>query len=578
MGRLRSFIIPFAITALAALSVAAARGQSLPGFAVPTASPGLPPGIRNEGIFRTAPIGVDGNFLFRIATAINPGGDQMSAEMRQQYINAAIAQLLALRGTRPNSGTIYDPASLRVAVQHDGSQALIVATDKHHTTPFPILTVTATDAKYQRTTVDALAAQWRATLQTALVAALQKRQPAQIKANLRSLVVVGAALLALSLLALVALWALRRRIVALRRQVAHDAEAIDEAQFRDVPEKESATHTRRRLGGLTVRAADPAMRLTAARALATIVVWGTVLAWFLAIVWALNLFPQTTPLSNVLMHRVRAVVIIAIVALLLVRVADVVVTRLARLYGENARFAPADEGTRLMLRVPTIARAASAMVAILVAIVALMAALGAAGISTGSVLTLGGIAALGITFAAQNLLRDFLNGFFVLVEDQYVVGDYVTIGAWSGVVEAMTLRVVQLRDSAGNLITIPHGQADQVVNSSRDWSRVDFRIGIDADADADAAVALLQSTIEDLAREDPWMHDGIVFEWCGIDSVGSSGLVVRASLKTAPLRQFEVKREINARIIHVYRKAGIAFGVDPKSGVQVHVVSPPRPA
>lgn len=577
MRRLRTLIIPLFAATLCALSVAAVSAQSLPGVALPSAAPtALSPGVRIEGAFRTAPIAVDGVFLFRIATSNVTSGDQMSAEMRQQFIEAAITQLTAMRGNQPNSGTLYDPKTFHVAVQIDGPQAVLGATDAHHAQPFPILTVTGTDAKYHAATVRALAAQWQQKLQSALQVALQKRQPAQVEANVRSLVSALVALLVASLAVGVLLWWLRKREVGLRERVAADARAIEVAQSQEMHEEASATSARRRLGGLAIRAADPAMRLTVTRAIAGLLLWGLLLAWFLGIVWALALFPQTTALGHQLWRRVTGVIVVAIVAYMVVRVADVIATRIARGYGTSARFALPDENTRFMLRVPTIARAATAIVTVVVAIVAILTALSVTGIGANSVLTLGGIAALGITFAAQNLLRDFLNGVFVLIEDQYVVGDHITIDASSGVVEHMSLRVVQLRDSSGNLVTIPHGQVTTVINASRDWSRVDYRIGISADADARRAVEVLRATIEELARDEHWRSALLKLEWCGIESVGSSGIVVRASLKTAPLRQFETKREINARIIPAYRDADVAFGVDPKSGVQVHVIPAAR--
>jgi moderate conductance mechanosensitive channel len=120
---------------------------------------------------------------------------------------------------------------------------------------------------------------------------------------------------------------------------------------------------------------------------------------------------------------------------------------------------------------------------------------------------------------------------------------------------------VQLRDNAGNLVTIPHSLASDVVNCSRNWSRVDYRIAIDAQADSERAMQILRRTVDELAAERGW-HGAITepVEWIGIDAVSAAGIVLRASVKTAPLRQFEVKREINARMVEALRRAGIALG------------------
>jgi small conductance mechanosensitive channel len=174
-----------------------------------------------------------------------------------------------------------------------------------------------------------------------------------------------------------------------------------------------------------------------------------------------------------------------------------------------------------------------------------------------------------LTFAAQNLVRDFLNGFLVLLEDQYVVGDYVRIGEWAGMVEHMTLRIVQIRDASGNLVTIPYGTTNAVVNASRYWSRIDYQIAIASDADAGKALEVMRETLERLTRDPQW-REAIVdpLEWAGVESVGSGGLLLRACVRTAPLRQFELRREINARVLAAFREAGIAFGVSPDGVVK----------
>ncbi|HTX58049.1 MAG TPA: mechanosensitive ion channel family protein [Verrucomicrobiae bacterium] len=566
MLRARILSIVLAVAALAAASLATARAQSLPGLALPTAAPGapaLPPGVRLDGLYWTAPIGVDGVPLFRIAVPAQ-GSDQIGIVNRAQLISAAIAQLLALRNANANSGTVYDPKSFRVEVQPAGDLAVLVASDDRHPTPVPILTVTTADAKYARVPLQTLAAQWQARLQSALVQGLKKRQPAELERNLRQIAIVGGVLLLLTLLA----WAfgatLGRRMRALEEQIRSNREAIAREQSAAAPDEATEPH-RRRAAGLAIRASAPEMTLDVLRAIVALMRWGLLLAWFVGLIWALALFPQTTPLAHVISRRVAYVAIVILVALVLIRAADIVVVRLAHSYGRRMRVRGGDEHTRLLLRIPTVASAINAFVTFVVVFIAVLTALGYVGISTASVLTLGGIVALGITFAAQNILRDVLNGFFVLFEDQYVIGDYVVIDEWSGIVENMTLRVVQLRDGAGNLITIPHGQTTQVVNSSRDWSRVDYRLPIDAKADVGRALALLREQIEALARDEKWRSAVLdAAELIGVESIAATGIVLRASVKTAPLRQFEVKRELNARVLSALREAGIALGVDPK--------------
>jgi moderate conductance mechanosensitive channel len=556
------FVIP-AVSLLVCICAGLGNAQGLPGLPVPSAtSLALPPGVRQEGPYLTAPVWLDGMALFRIATPATVSGDQMSVEARAQFVEAALAQLVALRGSAQNSGTLYDPKTLRVKIQPDGSQAILEAVDARHATPLPILTVTSADAKYQSEPTSKVAQQWRTTLQSALVQALDKRQPAVLARNLADLWRFAVVFVLVSLV-IVATWsALRRRETALAGEVEADQRAIDEAQSQGV-EQEEAAGARRRSSfmGLAMRAADPAMSLAILRATGGLLLWALVLLWFGGLVWALSLFPQTTPLGEIIFHRTSRVAFTWIGAALLVRIAAIIVGQLARSYRTHARGVRSEESARRLLRVPTVANTVVAITSFVVYFVAILTTLSLLGISAGSVLTIGGLVALALSLAAQNLVRDFLNGFLVLVEDQYVVGDYVIIGDRSGLVEHMSLRVVQLRDGAGNLVTIPHSAVTQVVNCSRNWSRVDYKIAIDPGADSARAIEILRHTIDGLAADQRWrgaIADPV--EWIGIDSLSTAGIVLRASVRTAPLRQFEVRREINARMVEALRVAQIALG------------------
>ncbi|MBV8066698.1 MAG: mechanosensitive ion channel family protein, partial [Candidatus Eremiobacteraeota bacterium] len=406
-----------------------------------------------------------------------------------------------------------------------------------------------------------LADQWRTTLQTALVNALQRRQPARIARDLGYLWRAGVGLVLITAAIVITLVALRKRVAALEQRVKADERAIDKTQTHEARADSTQAHRHRRFLGLATRAADPALALSTLRAVRGALIWFLVLLWFAGSVWALSLFPQTTPLGEELFARVTRIVFTWISAALLVRIVAMIIARVARVYGSKGSGPANDDRARRVLRVPTISNTAVALSAFVIYFVAILATLSLLGISTGSVLTVGGLVALAVSLAAQNLVRDFLNGFLVLVEDQYVVGDYITIGDRSGLVERMTLRVVQLRDTAGNLVTIPHSAATEVTNSSRNWSRVDFRISIDAGADAHRAIEVLRRTAMELAGDSHW-RNAIVepVEWAGVDGVSNDGIVVRASVKTAPLRQFEVKRELNTRMVEALRRAGIALG------------------
>ncbi|MGH8165362.1 MAG: mechanosensitive ion channel family protein, partial [Rhodanobacteraceae bacterium] len=291
-----------------------------------------------------------------------------------------------------------------------------------------------------------------------------------------------------------------------------------------------------------------------------ILIWGLLLVWIAAATWGLSLFPQTTPFAHVLARAALGVLTIWIVAALLSRVLDAVIARSASAW--HVRFSMnAEERARQLLRVPTITRALAGFKTFVLVFLAALATLSQLGIPIGSVVTIGGVAAIAVTFAAQNFVRDFVGGFLVLFEDQYVVGDYVTINGHSGLVEQLTLRMVQIRDAAGSLITISHSAATLVINQSRYWSRVDYRVSVDPACDLSKAIAALRESIDGLAQAPQWRADFLgPVEWVGVEAMSKEYVALRASIKTVPLRQFEVRRELNARVQSAFAKAGIGFG------------------
>jgi small conductance mechanosensitive channel len=284
------------------------------------------------------------------------------------------------------------------------------------------------------------------------------------------------------------------------------------------------------------------------------------LAWFAAITYALQQFPQTTPFGVQLRRSGLSVAIIWVVAILLDRILTIAVDRVPTLW-ELRAFGTEEDKQRQLLRAPTIARALAGLKSFVLVFVAGLATLTQIGIPVGSVVTIGSVAALAVSLAAQNLIRDVVSGFLVLIEDQFVVGDFVTINGNTGTVERLTLRMVQIRNATGSLVTISHSAETTVINHSRNWSRVDYEISIDVSSNVAFAIALLQQQIADLEQDPEW-KEAIVepAEWIGVDALSRDGAVVRARIKTAPLRQFALRRELNARVIKAFGAAKIGFG------------------
>jgi moderate conductance mechanosensitive channel len=537
--------------------VTAAGAQSLTGGA--TAAPSAS-GIRQQGAFLTAPITLDGDTLFTIAAPVLPQGGQTPITTRQLAVENALAQLVATIGTPEGPQTVYSPRSFKVIASPSGGQYVLQARDAHHG-PVTILTVTPIDAKAHGTIPGSLAATWQQILQRELHAGLVKRQPAVVEHHQREAAIAAGALVGFTLV----IWGLLlgpigRRITRIERRLKKRGEALEQAQSEPSADHAATPERRRNFLALAVHVSDPMRQASVFRAISAALVWILVLVWFGALVWGFMLFPQTTPIAHEVVKTLFTVAAIWIGTGLLNRILDITIGRLGQVW-YNRPYRSSEERAREQLRIPTITSALSGSKAFALFFIALLVTLSELNVPVWSVVTFGGLTAIGITLAAQNFVRDFVNGFLVLFEDQYVVGDYITINTQSGIVENLTLRMVQLRDMAGNLITIPHSTVTSVVNHSRNWSRVDYRVSVDPSADLNKAMEAVRDAIHDVAQAEQWR--GLVLEpveWIGVDSLSRDGIIIRASIKTAPLRQFELRRAINERVHLRFGQAGITFG------------------
>jgi len=172
-----------------------------------------------------------------------------------------------------------------------------------------------------------------------------------------------------------------------------------------------------------------------------------------------------------------------------------------------------------------------------------------------------GLASLAFGFGAQHLVRDLINGFFIIVEDQFVVGESVRIGSVVGRVEYQSLRRTVIRDIQGAVVTIPNGEISQVSNLSRDWGQVFVDISIPPDASSDAALAALERVCAELRTDAPWspvLVDGP--RVLGVETFGPAGATLRLQLRTVPGRQDDAARELRRRIQNRFEQEHVRWG------------------
>lgn len=191
-----------------------------------------------------------------------------------------------------------------------------------------------------------------------------------------------------------------------------------------------------------------------------------------------------------------------------------------------------------------------------------------------------GILALAISFGSQSLVKDVISGFFVLMENQFAVGDVIEVAGKTGTVEKMSLRVVMLRDLEGTLHIVPNGQITTVSNRTRGWSRAVVDIGVAYDADVDAVLAILRDEAEQFGGDEGWQSrlDGMP-DVVGVQSLGDNAVTIRVMLRTQPGNQWEAGREFRRRAKIRLDREGIEIPFPQRTvHVRHHGAAPDDPA
>lgn len=252
-------------------------------------------------------------------------------------------------------------------------------------------------------------------------------------------------------------------------------------------------------------------------------------------------------------------VAIFLVALLLNRLLRMITNVLVKPASSEARAAKArEQQTR------TVAGVLYSTGSKVVWAVALLTAAQEFGINVTPVAALAGLASLALGFGAQNLIRDVITGFYIILEDQYVIGDTVQIGDTIGRVEHITLRRTVVRDARGALVSISNGDIRTVANLSRDWSQAFVDVALSPQIPQEAALQALDAAATEL-RGDPAWSQAIVDgpRILGLQNFDQTASTVRLQVRTAPSRQDDVARELRRRIQLEFQRRSI-----PVSGVQ----------
>ncbi|MBE9007079.1 mechanosensitive ion channel family protein [Fortiea sp. LEGE XX443] len=287
----------------------------------------------------------------------------------------------------------------------------------------------------------------------------------------------------------------------------------------------------------------------------------------------LGLFPYTRTFQPAILGAAQIPIKLAVVVLgtyVVTRLSYALIDRFTTTLISSGALLGSDTSERLRLRVSTFSGVTKSIVTIIWVGVGVLLALVALGIDIVPLLAGAGLVGVAVSLASQNLIKDAINGFLIILEDQYALGDVINVGDVGGLVENLNLRMTQLRDAEGRLITIPNSEVKVVANLSSRWSRADLTIPVAYETDIDHALKLLEKVAMDMNQDPQWKRQIIETpQVLGIDNFGDRGLMIRVWIKTQPLKQWDVAREYRRRLKNTFDQAGIIIPV-PQQAVWVN--------
>lgn len=542
-------------------------------------SASIPADVSNFGTVETTWVKsqLDGRRLFEIASPQvdrNDPGDRLPVEIRAQQItktlDRAVVLFYVLDSRSKDTASLSELPVVSVDIAKLNNLPLLVARPTNANDDerrLRLLTVTNFDAEYHAKSKDSLAEEWQTLLETEINREIHLLQPRVIWSRLRIalLILLGAVLCSLAIALLQWLFKKRHRWLKQRQQEAMQSDLAQEnfdkeTQRERSAEADSIAKLRMQfLQTLPERFHFQAL-LGRNQSWQWLLFWLQVILWYVSLLAIITSVPYLMKYRPWLLEKPLEILIIFFGASCVIRLSRSIVNWISKNWQQSERHFLGDS-QREALRRSTITSSVKGLLTFLLIIVAVVWILDALEVPTSSIVAGGAILGLAVSFGSQNLIRDLVNGFLILIEDQFAVGDVVMIQDSAGLVENLNFRVTQLRDGEGKLITIPNSSIITVKNLTRQWSRVDFEIEIAYEADLEQALELLRTISTKMYAEPDW-RDRILEppEVLGVDRLSHEGMLLKVWIKTAPLQQWSVGREFRYRVRLGLEAEGIEIG------------------
>lgn len=273
------------------------------------------------------------------------------------------------------------------------------------------------------------------------------------------------------------------------------------------------------------------------------------------------------------LHGIRIVITLVIGAVLYI-VVQYLIPRLVRRTTELGM--DRKHEVEIQKRSRTLIRVLRTTSAFIIGVIVLITILADVGVNIGPALASLGVLGIAVGFGAQNLVKDFINGLFILLENQYGIGDVVKVGGICGLVEELNLRRTILRDLDGVVHYIPNGEIQVASNFTKEFSRVNMNVSVSYNEDLDRVITVINNVCNRMSESEAWKGKLIKKpQVLRVDALGDSGIEIKIMGDTVPLAQWEVMGELRRRIKMEFDKQGIEipwphmkvyFGSQPPSG------------
>ena len=259
-----------------------------------------------------------------------------------------------------------------------------------------------------------------------------------------------------------------------------------------------------------------------------------------------------------LVTEIPSIIALIIILVIALRVSSFLITKLKKILVRRTVNHSQEPDTEAEKRLNTLMGIVRKGTSIIIWTVFIMIFLEKINIDIGPILAGAGIIGLAVGFGAQELVRDFITGFFILLENQIRTGDVAIINGTGGLVEKIELRTVSLRDQAGTVHIFQNGKINSISNMTKGWSAMVFDIGVAYKEDLNQVMKVMKEVSENL-QEDEKFKPLILepMEIFGLDSFGDSALIVKGRIKTKPIQQWTVGREYNKRLKEAFDKYNI---------------------